>query len=208
MAMQQTVSNGAALNGYPSEAELIGGLRARKEAAFESLVRAYAGRLYATALRLLRHEQDAADAVQEAFLHAFRTIDRFRGDSRLLTWLNRIAINAALMKLRDRRRRRSERSIDALLPRFAPDGHRIELSDPWQETADELLSRRDVREKVRLAIDRLPDEYRTILLLRDVEGLDTEQAARFLSVSRGAVKVRLHRARMALRELLEAELSP
>jgi len=137
--------------------------------------------------------------VQEAFLSAFRSIDRFQGNARLSTWLHRIVVNAALMKLRTRRRK-PEEPIDALLPGFLPDGHREERSGPWQPSA--ALERREQQALVRAAIDRLPDSYRTVLLLRDIEELDTAEVAEMLGLSPAVVKTRLHRARLALRELL------
>ena len=185
-----------------SERAQLARLRAGDELAFEDLVRANSGRMLAATRRLLRSEEDARDAVQEAFFAAFRALPRFEGESRLSTWLHRIAINAALMKLRSRRRR-PEASIDELLPRFDTDGHR----DPSEsfETPLEELERAELRAVVRRCIDRLPESYRTVIVLRDVEDLDTEQAARALGVSCGVVKTRLHRARQALRTLLEGE---
>jgi RNA polymerase sigma-70 factor (ECF subfamily) len=151
----------------------------------------------------LRHEEEAADAVQEAFLSAYRALDRFDQASRLSTWLHRIVINACLMRLRSRRRR-PEEPIEDLLPRFQADGHQVDHPTPeWEGSAEVLLARSQTRAIVREAIDRLPDSYRTVLLLRDIEELTTEEAARSLGVSENAVKVRLHRARLALRGLLE-----
>ncbi len=189
----------------PEEARLLARLRSGDAQAFETLVRSTAGRLYAVALRLLRHEQDAADAVQEAFTQAYSALGRFRGEAAPATWLKRIVINACLMKLR-RRARRPQVDIEDLLPRFAPDGHRLDPRGPWPQAADELLARREIREKVRANIDRLSDDHRTVLMLRDVEGFDTQQTARAIGIREGAVKTRLHRARMALRELMERDL--
>jgi len=184
--------------GFADEAALVAALRAGREDAYEQLVRSYAGRLLAVARRLLGEGEDAHDAVQEAFLSAFRSIDGFQGNARLSTWLHRIVVNAALMRLRTRRRK-PEEPIDALLPGFLPDGHREERR-PWQPGA--ALERREQRQLVRAAIDRLPDSYRTVLLLRDIEELDTAEVAEMLGVSPAVVKTRLHRARQALREIL------
>jgi RNA polymerase sigma-70 factor (ECF subfamily) len=104
------------------EADLVARLRAGSDAAYEELVRAQGARLLAVARRLLRSEEDARDAVQDAFISAFRAIDRFEGGSRLSTWLHRIVVNAALMKLRSQQRK-PETSIEDLLPRFLEDGH-------------------------------------------------------------------------------------
>lgn len=187
------------------EAKLVDALRAGDGAAYERLVRGYGGRLLAVTRRLLREEEDARDAVQDAFLSAFRAIDRFEGQARLSTWLHRIAVNAALMKLRSKRRR-PETSIEELLPGFIEDGHMAEPPAPWREGADVLLARGETREWVRNRIDELPESYRTILMLRDIEELDTSEVAELLQISPGAVKTRLHRARQALRTLLDRDL--
>jgi len=182
-----------------AEAALLDRLRHGDQEAFEQLVCSCAGPLHATAMRLLRHQDDAAEAVQDALLLAFRSVDRFRGEARLLTWLKRIVINAALMKMR--KRRHHECSFEDLMPRFLPDGHRIE--PPQREPPPDDDAERCAA--LRRLIDELPDAYRTVLLLRDVEGLDTAQTARAVGTTPGAVKVRLHRARLALRELITGE---
>jgi RNA polymerase sigma-70 factor (ECF subfamily) len=187
------------------EADLVARLRAGSDAAYEELVRAQGARLLAVARRLLRSEEDARDAVQDAFISAFRAIDRFEGGSRLSTWLHRIVVNAALMKLRSQQRK-PETSIEDLLPRFLEDGHFAEPPAEWQQSADRALERRETRELVRQAIDGLPENYRTVLLLRDIEGLDTAETAEALGVTANAVKIRLHRARQALREQLDEHM--
>ncbi len=183
------------------QAVLLAGLRAGKEAAFETLVQAYTGRLLKVARRFLRNEEDARDAVQETFLSAFRSIARFQGEARLYTWLHRIVANAALMKLRSRRRK-PEESIEEFLPKFREDGYQVESSVEWAEPYRHL-ARRETHILVRGCIDQLPESYRTVLLLRDIEELDTEETAKILEVTPNAVKIRLHRARQALRTLLD-----
>lgn len=187
------------------ETRLVARLRRREEGAFELLVRENGARLLAVCRRFLRSEEDARDALQDAFVSAFRSLDRFEGGSRLSTWLHRICVNACLMKLRSRRRR-PEEAIEDLLPKFLEDGHAAVPSAPWEDSVEALLERAETRALVRSAIDRLPESYRTVLLLRDIEELDTEETARVLEVSSNAVKIRLHRARQALRELLDPAL--
>ena len=192
----------------PDETALVAALRRGEEAAFATVVRMHGGRLLAVARRLLRDEDDARDALQDALLSAFRGIDGFHEGARLSTWLHRIVVNAALMKLRARKRR-PEDPIEGLLPQFLEDGHRAMAAgddSPWTEPAETLLQRREARALVRSAIDRLPEGYRTVLLLRDIEGLSTEETARSLEMTPNAVKVRLHRARQALRTLLDPHL--
>jgi RNA polymerase sigma-70 factor (ECF subfamily) len=197
-----------ALGGLPGsagsgdEAALLSALRAGDEGAYVRLVAEHGGRLLAVARRLLRSEEEARDALQEAYLQAFRALPRFEGQARVSTWLHRIVVNAALMRLR-RRKARPEEPIDPLLPSFRQDGHAAVEFRSWQESAEELLARAEIRARVRAAIDRLPETYRTVLLLRDVEELETAEVAELLGVTPNAVKIRLHRARQALRTLLE-----
>lgn len=185
------------------EAVLLARLRRGEEGAFETLVRTYGPRLLSVARRFLGGDEEARDAVQEAFVSAFRGLPSFQGEARLSTWLHRIAVNAALMRLRARGAR-PEESIEDLLPRFLEDGHHAEHPPSWVARADTLVERREARDLVRACIDRLPEGHRAVLLLRDIEEMSTEEAAAALGVTPGTVKVRLHRARQALRTLLES----
>ncbi len=189
-----------------TELALLDRLRRQDEAACEELVRAYSGRLLSVARRMLRNDEDARDAVQEGFLSAFRAIQKFNGDCRLFTWLHRIVVNAALMKIRTRSRR-PEESIEDMLPRFLEDGHHAEPTSDWG-SASALLEQRETRERVRAAIDRLPESYRTVLMLRDIDELDTAETAQLLGLTPNTVKIRLHRARQALAKLLEPAFRP
>jgi RNA polymerase sigma-70 factor, ECF subfamily len=184
------------------EAGLLARLHAGEESAFDELVRLAGGRMLAVARRMLSHEDDAGDAVQEAFLSAFKSLDRFDGRSQLTTWLHRITVNACLMKLRSQRRR-PEKPLDDLLPQFQNDGHQKNPSRPWKPSNESGIETLDMRTLVRSKIDELPTQFREILLLRDIEELDTEETARLLGLTGAAVKTRLHRARQALRTLLD-----
>jgi RNA polymerase sigma-70 factor (ECF subfamily) len=185
------------------EAALLESLRRGDAQAYERLVRDFSGRLLATARRVVSNEEDAMDVVQEAFLSAFRSIDRFAGDSTVSTWLHRITINAAISKLR-KRKRRQEVGIDDLMPRFLGDGHHESAILPWkEEVAGGAAESVETRALVRRMIDQLPEGFRTVVVLRDIEGLDTAETAKFLEVTENTVKVRLHRARLALRALLD-----
>ncbi len=152
------------------------------------------------------NDADAQDAFQDGMISAFRSIDRFEGQSRLATWLHRIVVNAALMRLRSARRRREE-SVEDLLPSYTAGGHLREYPERWDAPADALLQREEVREAVRDAIEKLPDKYRIPLLLRDIEELSTDEVARTLEITPNAVKIRIHRARLALRALIHPHIA-
>jgi RNA polymerase sigma-70 factor (ECF subfamily) len=183
---------------------LIAALRAGDECAFEAMVRLYGGRLLAVARRFTRNEDDARDVLQSAYLSAFRALSDFEGTCQLSTWLHRIVVNTALMKLRSRRRR-PEESIETLLPAFREDGHHVEQFSDWSTPADRLIEREETRVTVRNCIDQLPDNYRLVLTLRDIEERPTQEVADLLGLTTTAVKVRLHRARQALSTLLQRE---
>jgi RNA polymerase sigma-70 factor, ECF subfamily len=183
------------------ETNLLARLRAGDDGAYEELVRSYSPRLLAVARRIVGNDEEARDVIQDAFFNAFRSLKNFHGDARLSTWLHRIVVNSALMKLRTRKRK-PEESIEPLLPAFLADGHYAEKFSSWGEQADAVLSRTETQDLVRQRIDELPESFRTVLVLRDIEGLDTEETARVLQTTPNAVKIRLHRARAALRTLL------
>jgi len=184
------------------DAKLLGRLRSGDDTAFLELVQVNTAPMLAVARRFMRNEDDARDAVQDAFLSAFRALDKFAGEALLSTWLHRITVNACLMKLRTRRRH-PEESIEELLPGFLEDGRRATPSEPWDGGADALLETEESRQLVGTAIARLPEKYRTVLILRDIEDYDTEQTAEALGLTVPAVKTRLHRARQALKSMLD-----
>lgn len=187
------------------DATMVRRIKAGEQEAFAELVRAHGGRLLAVARRFLGDEHDAQDAVQDAFVSAFKSMDSFHGRSKLATWLHRIVVNSALMKLRSRKRK-PERSIDDLLPSFLDDGHMSQPATQWAVTHDRAIGERETRELVRRRIEQLPESYRVVLLLRDIEGMNTEETAKTLGIAVGAVKTRLHRARQALRTLLDPDM--
>ncbi len=196
------------------DADHLGRLRAGDKDTFTQLVHEHGPRMLAFARRFLPRDQDAEDALQDAFLSAYRSIRNFDGRSQLSTWLHRITINACLMRIRSRKRR-PEVSIEALLPSFLPDGHQIRDTPAWgaESNVESGLgaglgagsqSRGGrMAEVVRESLDGLPDSYREVLLLRDVEEFSTEETAEALGITKDAVKTRLHRARQALRAMLE-----
>ena len=161
----------------------------------EEITRTHAGRLPAAAQRILgEHAQHADDVVQTAFLNAFRSLEGFRENASLGTWLHRIVINAALKERQRRARQRSVEGalIDDLVPAFDATGHFQRPQRRWARSPEELASDAEQRSLVRRTIDELPEDYRNVLLLRDLEGLTTQEAAEQLEISTSNVKVRLH----------------
>jgi RNA polymerase sigma-70 factor, ECF subfamily len=194
-------------NAPVGDATLVDRLKAGSSQAFEEMVRKFGGRLLATARRYLRTDHDAQDAVQDTFLCAFRSISAFKGDSHLSTWLHRIVINSALMHLRARKHHPDsvELNVEELLPQFDWSGNWLDGCS-FNMPADFSLEVAETRSLVRQCIDRLPDSYRIVLVLRDIDDLDTADVAGLLGLKANAVKVRLHRARQALKALIEREL--
>jgi RNA polymerase sigma-70 factor, ECF subfamily len=187
------------------QAALLARMQAGDGDAFEACVRAHRCQFLLVARRILGNEEDANDAVQDAFLSAFQGIGQFKEQAQLATWLHRIVVNAALGRLR-RRQYHEERSIEDLLPHFGAGEHQIDPPVPWQGTSESIVEQQELCALVRRCISRLPEDYRIVLLLRDIEGLATEETARILSTSTTVVKTRLHRARQALRSLLDPHM--
>jgi len=169
------------------------------------LVRTHSDWMLGAAFRILRDRAHAEDAVQVAFTKIWSKYGEFEGRSALQTWMHRVVVNEALMTLR-KIKRRNERSIDDLLPVFDESGCRVEVEDHAPATPEVLLSRRQTNDYVRDAIMTLPDKYRLVLCLRDIEGFSTIETSQALELSEANVKVRLHRARAALKTLLEPHI--
>ena len=190
--------------GWLEEVDLVESLKRGDESAFEQLVRREGGRMLVVARRYLGDEE-AQDAVQEAFVSAFKAIARFDGKAKLSTWLHRIVVNACLMRIR-KARSKLEQAMEPLEVELLDGADRPKGPMAWPETPEQLLGRREVRQVVRRTIGELPDSYRTVLLLRDIEGRTGQETAEALGISTNAVKVRLHRARLALKERLDQHL--
>ena len=166
--------------------------------AFEELVKRYEGKIYGHSLRLLGNKEDAEDVLQDTFLNAFRALGNFRGDSTFSTWIYRIATNNAFMRLR--KTAHGERELDDELP--PPESMKKQaLASHILDPKDALLEKEIVVE-LNKVVERLPEKYRSIFLLRDVEEFSTEKTSEILGISEAAVKSRLHRARLFLREAL------
>jgi RNA polymerase sigma-70 factor, ECF subfamily len=196
----------SSIHAQQGEGEFIRRLKTHDEGAFETVVKRYGAQMLATARRLLGDEHDARDVVQQAFASAFKSIAGFKGEARLSTWLHRIVVNAALAQIRSRRRR-PQLSMDGLLSRFDAEGRWADGAEQSGWSDQHPVHQWETRQMVRRCIDRLPEIYRSVLLLRDIEELDTVEVAEMLAISPNATKIRLHRARQALKSLVERERS-
>ena len=186
-----------------AESSLIERLREGDDRAYESLIRTHGPMVLSVARRYLRSEADAADCFQETFLAIFQNIESFERRSSLRQWVRGVAIKQCLMRIR-RGQRLRESSIDHMLPVFDERGKRVEAAGPADTMAiGEALDERQRRELVREQINRLPQDYRLVLFLRDIDGYTTREAATILGININAAKTRLHRARSALKVLLE-----
>lgn len=187
----------------PVGQDLVTGLRNGDAGSFEQLVRKYGARMLNVANHIVRNDADAQDCVQEAFLKALQHIDQFQGRASVGSWLHRIVANTALMRLRSRLRKKED-SLNELLPEFNSEGGRVTAVPPAPSpSAQRLVQTLQTQTIVRQAIDQLPESYRAVLIARDIEGFDTNEVAEILDLQPGAVKTRLHRARGALKTLLE-----
>jgi len=191
------------------EGAFIARLKAGDADAYEELVKLHSRRLIALARQILGDEDLARDAVQDAFINAFRAIDRFNGDARLSSWLHRIVVNAALAKLRVKRRRPESFYTDEF--GFGADEDpldRARIVDPHDRSTrvDDEIARREEARFVQNCIARLKEKHRMVLMLRYIHEYDTEQTAKILGVGQNTVKTRLMRARNALRCYIEHEV--
>lgn len=192
--------------GETADRELVARAQKGDGQAFAELVSRHQRQLYRLALRMTGSEADAQEVLQEAFLNAYQKLPNFRGEAQFSSWLYRIAANSALMRLRRKRRAPDslpEQPLELTGPRFSADGN----LDPaprsdWSQRADDKLLSRELGTAIDGAVKALPEDYRTVFLLKDVDGLSNEEIASALDLTVPAVKSRLHRARLALREQL------
>ncbi|RMG45172.1 MAG: sigma-70 family RNA polymerase sigma factor [Acidobacteria bacterium] len=186
-----------------TDAQLLEAIRERRAGAFDAFVERYGKRLLAFGLRMCGHREDAEDVFQETLLKAYAAAASLRDPGALRTWLYRVAANQCLMKRRSEKNSARELSLDALKPSGWEDGLAGEIPD-WSALPDDEAQRAELRAELERAIGALPPEHRAVVLLRDVEGLSTRETADVLGLGVPAVKMRLHRARMHLRERLAA----
>lgn len=189
--------------GLPTDEQLAEQARGGDFHAFGQLVERYQGRVLNTCWRICGRREDAEDLAQEAFLNALEALGRFESRSRFYTWLYRIAVNVALSHVRARRQ--------AVTLRLRMDGdHQAAALQAWRDRPGESpsarLTARETQQRLTAGLERLDDDHRAVVVLRDIEGLDYAEIGQILGIARGTVKSRLHRARMALRDYLRAEM--
>jgi RNA polymerase sigma-70 factor, ECF subfamily len=189
------------------DADLVEALRRDDPHAMETLVGTYGDRVYRLGLRITGSQQDAEEVAQDALWTAGRKIGTFKGESAFGSWLYRIAANAAYMKLRSRRAKERELPLDDLLPTLEDNGVHFEPMDDWSERVDDHALRGELRTVLEQAIDELPADYRTALVLHDIEGLSNPEIAESLGISLPALKSRVHRSRLYLRKRLSEYLT-
>jgi len=182
--------------------DLVEGLRRHEATTAERLVTTYGDRAYRLARGITGNAEDAEEVVQDVLWTVVRKIDTFRGESAFGSWLYRIVANAAYQKVRGRQSRRAEVSLDDVLPLFDERGQHVAPMADWSSRVDDHAVQIDLRMALTSAIDKLPADYRTAVLLRDVEGLSHLQIAEVLSLSVPTVKSRVHRVRLFLRKEL------
>lgn len=188
-------------SGVESDLALVARLQAGDKTAFREIVRRHQDKVYRLALRLTRDESRAQDAMQDAFLQVYRKIGQFQEQSAFTTWLYRITVNAALMRMRSEKRHR-ESSLEEASPRYSEQGEIAEPVDDWSAAVDDDAGNRELAKYAQIAIDELPDTYKSVFVLRELEEMSTEDVAQILDLTIPTVKTRLHRARLALRKAL------
>ncbi|HEY2747489.1 MAG TPA: RNA polymerase sigma factor [Polyangia bacterium] len=184
----------------PTDEQIVTRVLAGDSALFELIMRRHNQRLFRAARAILRNEAEAEDAVQQAYISAFEHLDQFQGDAQLATWLTRIAIRAALARLRGIKRR-GETELELQPQEEAMSAHR-----PSAETPEQQVATRELTRIVENAVDELPEIYRLVFVMREVQQLSTAEAAACLEVSEDVIKIRLHRAKAMLRDAMSSQV--
>lgn len=182
-----------------TDAQLIEKSKKGDDDAFRELVDRHSAKVYQLALKLTRNETDAEDVLQETFLRVFNRIETFRGEAAFSSWLYRIAANASFAKLGNRKKH-DHLDIEDVYPEF--EGPKVSVANDWSRQPDSVLLGKEAAEVLNGAIEQLPEDFRAVFMLRDVEGLSNAQVAEILGLTVAAVKSRLHRARLFLRKRL------
>jgi RNA polymerase sigma-70 factor, ECF subfamily len=185
-----------------SDEELVARARATDFGAFEQLLDRYEDKIFRLAYRFVRNETEAKEILQDTFLSIWRKLDTFKGDAQFGSWLYRVAANTALMRLRSQRRHPEISTEELPVGYLDSYGQLPSVGENWSKRPDDELQSEELRRYIQTSVDALPEIYRTVFLLRDVEGLSTEETGDILSISVPTVKTRLHRARIALRDAI------
>ena len=201
MATQRAVHTGL----RPEDTVFLSRLRLGEPAAVEALFDRYHGKVYGLTVSILKNQSDAEEAVQDVFLTVVRKADRFRGNSALYSWIYPICVNTCLMRLRKGRRTEAV-PIDEFLPAFTEEGVHAGPVRDWSRTVERRMLDKELGQVIRRFTDELSEKYRVVFVLSDVEGLSNEETAKILGLTIPAVKSRLHRSRLYLRERLSRYL--
>lgn len=182
-------------------AELVEALKRQEATAFDRLIAQHGAMLYRVALRLMGQREEAEDVLQETLLKVYQNIHAFDARAALTTWLYRIVVNTALMRLRSKSRTHEE-LLDTTGPRFTEEGDHAHEVAEWALPPEKILLRQEALSVLQQGIERLPELYRAVYVLAEIEGLSYQESATILDLTVGTVKTRLHRARLFLREML------
>ncbi len=185
--------------GFLDDSVLLEGLRKGSPQAVEALFDRFHGKIYGLAMSILKNESDAEEATQDVFMAVFRKAFTFKGDSALYSWIYRICVNACLMRLRGKKRSETV-SIEEFLPVFTADGRHASAVGDWSREVERKMLDKELGDVIRKYTEKLSEKYRVVFVLSDVEGLSNEETAKILGLTVPAVKSRLHRARLYLRE--------
>src|SRR5512134_1062345 len=194
------------VHGMPAErllddSVLLSELRKGSPEAVEALFDRFHGKIYGLAMSILKNESDAEEATQDVFMTVFQKAFTFKGDSALYSWIYRICVNACLMRLRGKKRSETV-SIEEFMPIFTEEGMHASPVDDWSKEVERNALNKELGEVIRKHTDSLSEKYRVVFVLSDIEGLSNEETSEILGLSVPAVKSRLHRARLYLRERL------
>lgn len=184
-----------------SDAQLVKKAQDKDSKAFEELIKRYEKKIYNLSYRIMGNREDARDMLQETFLQVFRKLSGFKGDSAFSTWLYRIAVNTCLMKKRKEKNMKTV-SMDTPILTMNHDEIKRELSDDWSKSPLASLENEEMKEAIQEAVKSLPEDHRAVFVLRGVKGMSNQEIAKILDISLPAVKSRLHRSRLFLRDRL------
>ena len=187
------------------DGELLAGLRAGSSSAVDELLGLYQGKIFNLAMSILKNESDAEEATQDVFMTVIRKVGTFQGNSAFYSWIYRICVNTCLMRLRGKRRNETV-SIEEFMPVFTDEGMHASPMDDWSKEVERDALNEELGQMIRKYTEELSEKYRVVFVLSDVEGLSNEETAKILGLTVPAIKSRLHRARLYLREQLSRYL--